>query len=107
MQTCRVFFRRGIGMVLGLGLAVLGGCGWGPLYADLEAGPASEELRAIKVGPISERICQRLALALRQSLNPTGDPTPQRYLLRTILSTSRQDIGVQTQGLGTRAKLDA
>jgi LPS-assembly lipoprotein len=100
------FFRRGLGMVLGLGLAVLGGCGWAPLYADLDTGPADEELRAIKVAPIPERIGQKLALALRQSLNPTGDPTPQRYLLRTTLSTSRQDIGVQTQGLGTRAKLD-
>lgn len=103
----RVFLRRGLGMVLGLGLAVLGGCGWAPLYADLETGPASEELRAVKVAPISERIGQKLALALRQSLNPTGEPTPQRYLLRTTLSTSRQDLGVQTQGLGTRAKLDA
>jgi LPS-assembly lipoprotein len=102
-----VLLTRGLGMVLGLGLALLGGCGWAPLYADLETGPASEELRAIKVGPISERIGQKLALALRQALNPTGEPTPQRYLLRTTLSTSRQDLGVQTQGLGTRAKLDA
>jgi LPS-assembly lipoprotein len=107
MRTCRVFFGRGLGMALGLALAALGGCGWAPLYADLEAGPASEELRAIKVAPIAERIGQRLALALRQSFNPAGEPSPQRYLLRTILSTARQDIGVQTQGLGTRAKLDA
>jgi len=102
----RVFLRQGLGIALGLGLAVLGGCGWEPLYADRETGPADEELRAIRVAAISERIGQKLALALRQSLNPTGDPTPQRYLLRTTLSTSRQDIGVQTQGLGTRAKLD-
>jgi len=107
MQTRRVFLRRGLGMVLGLGLATLDGCGWAPLYADRDTGPADEELRAIKVAPISERIGQKLALALRQSLNPTGEPTPQRYLLRTILSTSRQDLGIQTQGLGTRGKLDA
>jgi len=94
-------------MALGVVLAMLGGCGWAPLYADLESGPADEELRAIKVAPISERIGQKLALALRESLNPAGDPTPQRYLLRTILSTSRQDLGIQTQGLGTRGKLDA
>src|SRR5947208_6653826 len=100
--------RRGLlGVALGLGLAVLGGCGWAPLYADLETGPADAEIRAIRVAPISERIGQKLALALRQSLNPSGEPTPQRYLLRTTLSTSRQDLGVQTQGLGTRGRLDA
>jgi LPS-assembly lipoprotein len=107
MIARRVLLNRGFGMVLGLGLAVLSGCGWAPLYADRETGPADEELRAIRVAAISERIGQKLALALRQALNPTGESTPQRYLLRTTLSTSRQDLGVQTQGLGTRAKLDA
>ena|ERR1700687_2027499 len=103
----RALLGRGLGIVLGLGLSVLGGCDWAPLYADRETGPANEEVRAIRVAPISERIGQKLALALRQSLNPEGEPTPQRYILRTTLSTSRQDLGVQTQGLGTRGKLDA
>src|SRR5216684_1463329 len=97
-----------LGLLLALGLSGLTGCGgWVPLYADFETGPADENLRAITVAPISERIGQKLALALREALNPTGMPTPQRYLLRTTLSTSRQDLGVQTQGLGTRGKLDA
>jgi LPS-assembly lipoprotein len=107
MPAQRAQVRRGLGMVLGLGLSVLGGCGWAPLYADRETGPADEEVRAIRVAPISERIGQRLALALRQSLNPTGEPAPQRYLLRTTLQTARQDLGVQTQGFGTRGRLDA
>src|SRR5205809_4479041 len=107
MRPPRVLLGRGLGIVLGLGLSLLGGCGWAPLYVDLETGPADEDVRAIRVAPISERIGQKLALASRQSLNPTGEPTPQRYLLRTTLSTSRQDLGIQTQGLGTRGKLDA
>ena len=94
-------------MVLGLTLSGLAGCGWAPLYADPETAPADEEIRAIRVAPISERIGQQLALALRQSLNPTGEPTPQRYLLQTTLQTARQDLGVQTQGFGTRGRLDA
>src|SRR5436190_10320595 len=97
----------GFGMVLGLSASTLGGCAWAPLYAAPETGPADEEVRAIRVAPISERIGQKLALALRQSLNPTGEPTPQRYLLRTTLQTQRQDLGVQTQGFGTRGRLDA
>jgi LPS-assembly lipoprotein len=94
------------GIALGLGLALLGGCGWAPLYADRESEPADEEVRAIRVAPISERIGQKLALALRESLNPTGDPAPQRYLLRTTLQTQRADLGIQTQGFGTRGRLD-
>jgi LPS-assembly lipoprotein len=84
----------------------LNGCGWTPLYADLEAGPADEELRAIRVSPIAERIGQRLALALRNSLNPEGVPAPQRYTLATTLQTVRSDLGVQSTGIGTRGKLD-
>src|SRR5216683_1227527 len=103
----RAQVRRGLGMALGLGLLLLGGCGWAPLYADRETGPADEEVRAIRVAPISERIGQKLALALRQSLNPTGEPASQRYLLRVTLQTARQDLGVQTQGFGTRGRLDA
>jgi LPS-assembly lipoprotein len=93
--------------MLGLGLSGLAGCGWAPLYADIQAGPADEELRAIRVAPINERIGQRLTLALRESLNPTGEPTKQRYILRTTLQVARADLGIQTQGLGTRGRLDA
>lgn len=83
------------------------GCGWTPLYADREAGPADEALRAVRVAPIPERIGQRLELALRNSLNPEGIPTPQRYILKTTLVTARSDLGVQSTGIGTRGKLDA
>lgn len=81
------------------------GCGWTPLYA--ESGPASEELRAIRVEPIPERIGQRLAMALRNSFNPTGESTPERYRLKTTLVTSLGNLGVQSQGLATLGKLDA
>src|SRR6266852_4316355 len=96
-----------LGLLLALGLSGLTGCGgWVPLYADFETGPADENLRAITVAPISERIGQKLALALREALNPTGVPTPKRYVLRTTLQTVRSDLGVQSFGLGTRGKLD-
>jgi LPS-assembly lipoprotein len=84
----------------------LNGCGWSPLYADPETVPADAELRGIRIAPIPERIGQKLALALRNTLNPTGEPTPQRYLLRTTLQVVRLDLGVLTQGLGTRGRLD-
>jgi len=103
----RAFAGWSLGLVIGLGLLELAGCGWAPLYADAATGPADEELRAIGVASIPERIGQRLVLALRESLNPTGQPTRQRYLLRTTLQVTRLDLGIQTQGLGTRGRLDA
>jgi LPS-assembly lipoprotein len=88
-------------------VVALSGCGWAPLYADRESGPADEDLRAIKVDPIPERIGQKLAWALRESFNPTGVSTPQRYRLRTLLTTARADLGIQSTGLGSRGKFDA
>jgi LPS-assembly lipoprotein len=85
----------------------LNGCGWTPLYADPASGPADAELRAIRVAPISERIGQKLAIGLRDTLNPGGEATPQRYLLRTSLQTARLDLGVITQGSGTRGRFEA
>jgi LPS-assembly lipoprotein len=82
------------------------GCGWTPLYADPQTGPASDELRAVKVEPITDRIGQRLELALRDALNPSGEKTPARYDLRTTLIVARADLGVESQGLATRGKLD-
>ncbi len=99
--------RTALGTLLALGLSTLAGCGWAPLYADPGSTPADESLRAITVTPISERIGQKLAWALRKSLNPTGIPTPQRYVLRTTLRTLRSDLGIQSFGLGSRGKLDA
>ena len=82
------------------------GCGWTPLYASRETGPADAELRAIKVAPIAERIGQRLEIALRDTLNPTGIPTPVRYELKTTLAVQRSDLGIQSQGLATRGQVD-
>jgi LPS-assembly lipoprotein len=95
-----------LAVAVGAALA-LSGCGWEPLYADRAAGPADADLRAIKVDPIPERIGQRLALALRESLNPDGAPSPQRYRLSILLITTRSDLGIQQTGLGSRGKLDA
>jgi len=92
-------------IVIALSLAVAG-CGWAPLYADPQNGPASAELRAIHVDPITERIGQRLELALRNSLNPTGEPTKERYRLQTSLRFSLSALGLVSQGTSTLGRID-
>jgi hypothetical protein len=83
------------------------GCGWERLYADPQSTPASADLRAVKVLPISERVGQQIELALREALNPTGEPTRVRYTLRTALVYSLSSLGIQTQGTATLGKIDA
>lgn len=85
--------------------AMLGGCGWEPLYANRATTPASADLRAIKIMPISERIGQRLEMGLRDALNPSGETTPVKYILRVTLATFTSDSGIQSQGLGTRGEI--
>lgn len=97
--------RRRLVAVLLAAPLVLPGCGWTPLYADPQTDEVAAEMRAIKVYPILERVGQRLETLLRASLNPDGIPTEQRYLLRVTVKTVRQDLGVQSQGLGTRGEV--
>jgi hypothetical protein len=96
---------RGAVLALTISLA-LPGCGWERLYADPEAGPTGVELRAIKVLPIVGRIGQRLEIALRNALNPTGIPTPYRYVLSTTLTYSLSNLGLQSQGTATLGQID-
>lgn len=92
-----------LAVILGMPLA---GCGWEPLYADPHSGPVSEELRAIRVAPIADRVGQRLEMALRNSLNPTGESTNYRYTLNTTLTVGLSDLGIQSQGTAALGRLD-
>jgi LPS-assembly lipoprotein len=84
----------------------LAGCGWEPLYADRATEPASAELRAVRVAPIAERYGQNLERGLRQSFNPNDISTPQKYVLKVAESTSVVDLGIGSQGLGTRGEIN-
>jgi LPS-assembly lipoprotein len=85
---------------------LLAGCGgWEPLYATHDTGPTDEALRAIKVGPIPERVGQRLEFGLRDAFNPDNVPAPQLYTLNVTVGTSVQDLGIQSQGIGTRGEV--
>jgi len=96
--------RRLAALVAGLSL-VLAGCGWTPIYADPQTDVVDAELRTIRVYPILDRAGQRLETELRRALNPENLPSEKRYLLRVSMQTIRQNLGVQSQGLGTRGEV--
>jgi len=95
--------------MIGLGLSLpmlLAGCGgWEPLYASRDTGPADAALQAIKVAPIPERVGQNLEFGLRNSFNPNNAPGPQLYTLNVTVATSLQNLGIQSQGIGTRGEV--
>ena len=43
---------------------------------------------------------------MRNSLNPTGEPTTVRYHLNTTLVVALSDLGIQSQGTSTLGRLD-
>jgi len=98
--------RRRFAVLLTLALlwpaAVLTGCGWEPLYANHQTAAGAADLRAIAVAPIPERVGQQLERGLRYSFNPNGEAVKPLYKLNIVLQKSLQDLGIQSQGLGTR-----
>lgn len=81
----RIGIKRLRGLVTLLPLLLLTGC-LHPLYAGGETGPIAEELRAIEVAPIGQRLGHYLENELIFDLNGTGAHVTPRY--RLTVSTS-------------------
>lgn len=95
---------------LAAALALAGGCGFRPVYADRSggagaAGGVAEDLAAIRVALIPERQGQLLRAALNERLgNRTG---AARHELRVALSITRQALGVRRDETASRVRLAA
>jgi LPS-assembly lipoprotein len=85
----------------------LGACGFHPLYGEAPAGPEEPQLASIRVLSIPNRMGQQLALTLRESFNPRGEDAKQLYVLSTLLTQSRVDLGIQRDATSTRGRTDA
>jgi LPS-assembly lipoprotein len=96
------WFSRGLLLSTALMLA---GCGFHPLYAHHRETGFDADLASIKVNTIPDRQGQRLAIALRDGLNPTGTRVETRYTLDVELSGQRVDIGVRPDGTASRSQV--
>jgi LPS-assembly lipoprotein len=82
---------RGLGAVATLALALgLAGC-FQPLYSEAAHPGLAEDVRAIQVAPIKDRIGHYLADDLTSDLNGTGETPPPKYRL-----TVKVSIGTST-----------
>lgn len=86
-------------------LALLGACGFQPLYGKHAAGSAPEEFAKIRVLPIKDRIGQMLRNHLLTALNPRGRSGNSQYRLETRVTESSSSLGVRKTGFATRANL--
>ena len=93
-----------IWVVAGLGLS---GCGFEPLYAqrDGDVSTPSDEMAAIRILPLEDRVGQQMHNFLRDRLNPRGQPTAPRYELRVTLTELRADLGIRKDETATRGNL--
>lgn len=89
-------------------LPALAGCGFTPLYGQ-KGGPEDrvlkEEMAAIRVLPIPDRMGQQLRNALVERLTPTGEPARARYKLEVIANESVGGTGQRKDAKATMGQL--
>jgi LPS-assembly lipoprotein len=88
-------------------VAVMGGCGFQPVYmptASGKSGVAQRDLATVFVGVIPDRPGQLLRQALQERFgNDSG--TPAAYDLNVSFGISGEGIAIQTSDLATRIRL--
>ena len=92
----------------GGGAAVLGGCGFRPLYLP-EGGSgsvASTELAAVYIPVMPERAGQLLRQALQQRMDGPGLGVAKKYDLITSPAISGEGIAIQRDSSTTRIRLN-
>ncbi|MDO9499799.1 LPS assembly lipoprotein LptE [Falsiroseomonas sp.] len=93
------------GLLGGLGLLALGGCGFRPLYGGGESGEVRAELSQIRVALIPERFGQLLRRALTQRMGQSiGGPSQALYELRVAAAQQVEGVGIQRDGTPTRVR---
>src|SRR5271170_7623814 len=82
-----MLWSRGLGAVAALAFALgLAGC-FQPLYSDAAHPGLVDDVRAIEVAPIKDRIGHYLADDLTTDLNGTGQTPPPKYRLTVKVDT--------------------
>lgn len=85
---------------------VLAGCGFRPLYADRSAdGGIANDVAAVRVAPIPDRIGQILRNELIDRLNPSGEPADPRYSLEVRLAIAKLELGIRKDETATRTSM--
>lgn len=93
-------------MVLALGPV---GCGFQPIYARSggeDSSALAQDLAAVRVAAIDDRIGQQLRNSLVLSLSPRGEPAKPRYMLSVQLSEVTQGMANSDDGAATVGRVN-
>lgn len=85
-------------------VVLLGACGFRPLYGGGENGVAAE-LASVEIGPIPDRLGQRLRNELIDRFNKGGRPAEPEYKLDIGLTSSQRRLGFRKDATATRAQV--
>ena len=101
MQAFELSSVRGLMAVIGMALG-LSACEVRPLYGPTTMGvPLADELKAIEIPPIPDRIGHYVRNELIFAFNGTGSQTPARYRTRRETQGARA-VADHRHGHGTR-----
>lgn len=101
------FKRLGLAPLAFVLLLTVSACGFKPMYGGGEDGRPSvaEQMAAIRIAPLPDRIGQQMHNLLRDRLNPYGQPDDPAYMLKVEINESRRNLGVRKDETATRANL--
>ena len=80
------------------------GCTFRPLYRPKGRTDSSpnDQLSEIRIVPLSDRLGQQMHNALRNELNPRGQPRRPKYSLQVSLSETTEEIGIRLDETASR-----
>ena len=87
-------------------LAVLGACGFQPIYGSRGTPGTQVQMASIEVGIIKDRHGQQLRNFLLDRINPGGTPQSPNYTLTVVLTSGKQLLALRKSQLSTRANLN-
>jgi LPS-assembly lipoprotein len=92
----------GPALALFLLLPLLAACGFQPVYGGGRGGTELAELQQVRIAPIGQRRGQQLHNALRDRINPQGQPGDPAYRLVVALEEGERRSNVRPDATATR-----
>ena len=96
--------RRSLLVLTGALPLLMAGCTFRPLYrpAGRNAAAPSDELSNVRIAPLTDRLGQQMHNALRNEINPEGQPRRPSYTLLVSLSETIEEIGIRLDETASR-----
>jgi len=101
-------FRRLRPTGLLIATTIVAACGFQPLYGSGQgvlSGAVVEDLAAVRITAISDRVGQIVRNDLLDRLNPFGEPTSPRFSLGVKLEEAKEGLAIQVDNMVTRFNL--